>query len=800
MKNRAPGYRHRLMAAMALLSIALIAYQVAVIQLLSYVQWYHFANMVISVALLGFGAAGTLLTVKRNWLLQHSNTLLPVLMIVCGLMMMGAVELSLSRFARYDSYLLFTDRPQWLKLLLNSLFFFIPFLLGALALGIVFIKYVEQIGSFYFSNLVGSGVGAVVAAVLSWYFFPSSLPLLMALIAVVAGLLLVKGKMHSPLMVLAAFVVVFIFYRMNAPVTIKLSEYKSLSKTLNLPSSRIIVEKPGAYGLVQVVSADALRYAPGLSLAFDDEVPVTSAVFTNGDWYGPVDSWNTRDSFHLLDYTTMAVPYVLRKRNKVLVLNAGMGMHLSQALRNGASEIDAVEPHHGVHHLLLNELAVINDSLFYHAGVKLHNTESRSFLSTTNKKYDLIQLPITGAFGGGVGLYAMREEYHLTKEAFLNMWHLLEKDGVISITAWMDYPFRNSLKITSTLAETLNDAGIANPHSYIAAVRSWGTVSFFLKKTPLTSTDTSVLRKFCNEYFFDPLWLPGLGVEERTVYNTISDSSFFNYADELLTGNRQRLYNDYSFHLQPATDDKPYFSQFLRWKSLPQLAGIFGSQTVSFLELGWLIAAISFFQISVLAVLLILLPLFKRGQRWTNKSWTLFYFSGLGAGYMLLEIVLIQKFILFFGNPVYAAAFVICIMMLSSGAGSYYSTRLLPNPKMMQRILLLIFLILLFYTFFLSPLLNLVAGYSDFVRLFISLLVVALPAFLMGMPFPLGLRTLAGKEEKNLPWAWGVNGCVSVISAALAALLAVEAGFSIVILLAAIFYAVSLVSMYLFRG
>ena len=800
MKNRAPGYRHRLMAAVALLSIALIAYQVAVIQLLSYVQWYHFANMVISVALLGFGAAGTLLTVKRNWLLQHSNTLLPVLMIVCGLMMMGAVELSLSRFARYDSYLLFTDRPQWLKLLLNSLFFFIPFLLGALALGIVFIKYVEQIGSFYFSNLVGSGVGAVVAAVLSWYFFPSSLPLLMALIAVVAGLLLVKGKMHSPLMVLAAFVVVFIFYRMNAPVTIKLSEYKSLSKTLNLPSSRIIVEKPGAYGLVQVVSADALRYAPGLSLAFDDEVPVTSAVFTNGDWYGPVDSWNTRDSFHLLDYTTMAVPYVLRKRNKVLVLNAGMGIHLSQALRNGASEIDAVEPHHGVHHLLLNELAVINDSLFYHAGVKLHNTESRSFLSTTNKKYDLIQLPITGAFGGGVGLYAMREEYHLTKEAFLNMWHLLEKDGVISITAWMDYPFRNSLKITSTLAETLNDAGIANPHSYIAAVRSWGTVSFFLKKTPLTSTDTSVLRKFCNEYFFDPLWLPGLGVEERTVYNTISDSSFFNYADELLTGNRQRLYNDYSFHLQPATDDKPYFSQFLRWKSLPQLAGIFGSQTVSFLELGWLIAAISFFQISVLAVLLILLPLFKRGQRWTNKSWTLFYFSGLGAGYMLLEIVLIQKFILFFGNPVYAAAFVICIMMLSSGAGSYYSTRLLPYRKMMQRILLLIFLILLFYTFFLSPLLNLVAGYSDFVRLFISLLVVALPAFLMGMPFPLGLRTLAGKEEKNLPWAWGVNGCVSVISAALAALLAVEAGFSIVILLAAILYAVSLVSMYLFRG
>src|SRR5687768_2172648 len=210
MKNGAPGYRHRLMAAMALLSIALIAYQVAVIQLLSYVQWYHFANMVISVALLGFGAAGTLLTVKRNWLLQHSDTLLPVLMILCGLMMMGAVEFSLSRFARYDSYLLFTDRLQWLKLLLNSLFFFIPFMLGALALGIVFIKYVAEIGSFYFSNLVGSGIGAVTAAFLSWYFLPASLPLVMALIALVAGLLLMNGKRHWPLVVLVIPIAVFI--------------------------------------------------------------------------------------------------------------------------------------------------------------------------------------------------------------------------------------------------------------------------------------------------------------------------------------------------------------------------------------------------------------------------------------------------------------------------------------------------------------------------------------------------------------------------------------------------------------
>ena len=800
MKNGMTGYRHRLMVATALLSVALIAYQVAIIQLLSYVQWYHYANMVISIALLGFGAAGTLLSLKRNWLLKHSNNIVPLMMILCSLTMAAAVEFGGSSFARFDSYLLFTDRMQWLKLLINSLFYFIPFMLGALALGIVFIKYVREIGRYYFSNLVGSGIGAVLAAILAWYFLPVSLPIVMALIAMIAGMMMVQWKKQWYVAVLSLIVTAFLFYRIREPASIKLSEYKSLSRTMNLPSSRISIQKPGPYGLAEVVSADALRYAPGLSLAFNGVVAVKSAIFNNGDWFGPVDSWNIKDSFHLLDYTTMAAPYFLKERNKVLVLNAGSGSNVSHALSHDALRIDAVEPHRGVHQLLLNELVADNDSLFYHTQINMHATEPRSFLSSTKNRYDLIQLPVVGAFGGGTGLYAMREEYTLTKEAFLKMWNLLEEDGVISITTWMDYPFRYSLKITSSIAETLQGAGINDHQLHLAAIRSWGTVTFMLKKTALTASDTAALRKFCNDYFFDPLWLPGLRTEERTAYNEISDSAFFVYADELISGDREKFYNEYGFHIRPATDNKPYFSQFLRWKSLPQLTAIFGSHSVSFLELGWLIAVINFLIISLLAILLILLPLLKPGWRGSSKGWTVLYFSGLGAGYMLLEIVLIQKFILFFGNPVYAAAFVICSMLLASGAGSYYSSRLLPIPVVMRRILFLIFLILLLYTFFLSPLLNLVAGYPDILKLFISLPIVAFPAIFMGMPFPLGLRALAGNREKNVPWAWGINSCVSVISAALAALLAVEMGFSMVILFAAVFYGVSMLSMYLFKA
>jgi len=790
------------MVAIALLSAALIAYQVAIIQLLSLVQWYHYASMVISVALLGFGAAGSLLSLKRVWLLQYSDTLLPVLMICCGLTMVIAVEISNSGFSRFDSYLLFTGALQWLRLLINYVLFFIPFFLGALALGIVFTKNVAEIGRFYFSNLAGSGAGALLAAVLAWYFFPASLPAVTALMAIIAGLLLIQKKNRWFIITFSFPVTVFIFYRLDKPAVTKLSEYKSLSKTMNLPAARISIQKPGPYGLVQVVSADALRYAPGLSLAFDKEVPVKKVIFNNGDWFGPIDSWNAADSFHLLDYTTMALPYVLKKRNTVLILNAATGLHISHALKNNASQIDAVEPHRTVAKLLLNELAADNDSLFHRPQVKMYITEPRSFLSAAKKKYDLIQLPLIGAFGGGVGLYAMREEYNLTKEAFLKMWNLLEDDGVISITTWMDYPFRNSLKITATLAETLNEAGIIQHQSYVAAVRSWATITYLLKKTPFIAADTIAVRRFCNDYFFDPLLLPGLLPGERMIHNGISDSSFFTYTDELLSGNRNKLYEEYGFHIKPATDDQPYFSQFLRWKSLPQLSDVFGSQNVSFVELGWLISAITFFQITLLAVLLILLPLFKlrRISRGSKKSWTLLYFSGLGIGYMFFEIVLIQKFILFFGNPVYSAAMVICVMLLASGAGSYFSSRLLPARSKIQRILLIIFLILLLYTFFLSPMLQQIASLPDLFKFFISVFIIASPAVLMGMPFPLGLRAQALIEEKNIPWAWGINGCMSVISAALATLLTVDAGFSVVIMLAAFFYIVSMVSMFLVKN
>jgi hypothetical protein len=791
-------YSNRLPIATALISLSLIAYQLAIIQLLSYAQWYHYANMVISIALLGFGTAGSFLSLARERILQHTDELLPLLIILSGFSMTMSIWLSQTAFAHFDSYLLFVDRAQWIALLINYLLFLLPYFFGGLALGIIFIKGVKEIGRLYFFDLAGSAAGAIIAAVLAWWFLPSTLPAVIGVVAAITGLILITTKRRLQLMVIGMVSMLFSIYSIVQPVTLKISQYKSLSRTLNLPAATINHWRPTPYGYLQVVSAEALRYAPGLSLSFTGEIPVRKVIFNNGDWYGPVVKWTPADSLHLLNYSSTGLSYAIAKRSKVLLLYAGTGLQVSHALSNGSLHIDVAEPHEGAIDLLRHELVTDNDSLFYRKEVKLHVIEPRTFLSSSSDKYDLIELPLIGSFGGNSGLYAMREEYSMTKQAFRKMWNRLNDEGVISVSAWMDYPFRNPLKLAATLSEVAEETGIANPLQHIVAVRSWGTISFLLKKTPFTLSEINAMKSFCDKNFFDPVLYPGLDKKERMGFNVMNDTSFFTYIDRLFSAEREKLYDEYDFYLEPATDDHPYFSQFLRLKSLPHLTDLFGSQSVSFLELGWIISVITFIQSTLLALLLIILPLFKTGFKGGRKRWTIIYFSGLGIGYMFLELIFIQKFILFFGNPVYTVSFVIAVMLLSSGAGSYLSARMSANPFLIQRVLIGIVGILSLYIFFLSYLLQHIMMIPFLFKGILSVLIISLPAFFMGMPFPLGLRALSYVEEKHLPWAWGINGSMSVIGAAFATLLAVEVGFSMVMLMAASAYALSLLSMFLY--
>lgn len=823
-----PGLpRLRRYLALAMASAAVIAFQLALMQLLSLVQWHHFASMIIAVALLGFGSAGACLSLLRSRLMRRFETLLPLVLCLSAGAMALVTGIAQGPWVRFDSLLMFTGLRPLLKLFLTYGLYLLPIFLAALAIGMIFVHAACDIGRLYFWNLAGSGAGGVAMIGLTWLFPPSSLPGLAALMAFAAALFVLPeglcGPAFSPNSVgrsdctppsagdaagqpfsdssrhpgkgwqralvaaalLSGLAATLAVIRPPVPV---LSEFKGLSRALHLPGARITSERTSPYGLMQIFSSPALRYAPGLSLTYQEKIPVGKAVFNNGDWFGAVVP---RHAGAFLDHTTGALPYVLEGRHSVLILDAGSCSLVPQALGQGARSITAVESHPVILSLLGGELAGETGHLLNHPGVSVRNLSSRTFLARDRSLYDLIVLPTVETFGGTSGLHAVREDYLLTREAFRQIWRKLAPGGAISVTCWMDYPLRHPLKILATLAEALEAEGVADLRGHLAAVRGWGTITLLAKKTALSAADAANIRRFCRELRFDPALLPDLRAEERMRFNALQDGSIFLYLEELLAPSRARFLADYAFDIRPATDDRPYFPQFLRWRSIPELVRLYGGRTFPFLEAGYLLVLMTLLQVAVAAVVLILLPLRFLGPDGGSRMSTLLYFSGLGIGYMFVEIVLIQRFLLYLGNSLYAAAAVICGMLLSSGIGSLLTARLIKTRKHALALFTLIVLIILFYARYLTPLLLATITLPQAARVTFALLLIAPAALLMGMPFPLGIRLLTGTAESEIPWAWGINGCLSVVGTLLATVIAVEMGFAWVMIVAALAYGIT---------
>lgn len=785
----------RLHLALGLISIAIVAFQLVLMQILSITQWHHFAYMVISVALLGFGASGTLIALARDWLLQRLANLLPLLMFASAVTMATAVGVSQIVSGGFDSYLLFLDSAQVWRLLLVDLLFAVPFFLGALSIGLVFVRHVERIGTLYFANLLGSGLGGVVGIALLGLVSPQHLPAVAALFALVAGfLLLPKGsrrRLSAPAALAASVTVVSLF----RPAPLELSQYKHLQNALNLPEARIVAQSPSPYGLLQVVSSPALRPAPGLSLNFSGEIAVREAIFSNGNWFGAIPSWPTGPDPPLLDYSTAALPYALATPESSLILHAGTGMAVAQALDRGTTRVTAVEPHRAALDLLRARYPESAGRLLEHPSVALVATEPRTFLATDPGRHDLIVLPTVGAFGGTAGLFALQEQHTLTSEGVTGMWRHLTPDGVLCVSTWLDYPPRAPLRLAATIVEALASEGIGDPARHLAAVRSWGTVTFCVKRSPLTAAEIARVRSFAQQLRFDPLLLPGLDPGERERFHRLEDRQFFTDLDRIIAPHREGIYADYPFRLRPATDNRPFFSQFLRWQSLPHLTRLFGQRSVPFLEVGYLMVVLTFLLMAAVSVILIVLPLFRLGWKGERRLSTLLFFGGLGGGYMLVEMALIHRFVLYLGHPVYAAATVICAVLIFSGAGSYTSSRLPVKAGLPSRAAGSVVLLLLFYAILLPPLIEQTIALPLAWKSLLTLLILAPPAFAMGFPFPLGLQLLSRQCEAAVPWAWGINGCFSVLSTALATIIAVEGGFTAVFLLAAAAYTTAALSL-----
>ena len=343
------------------------------------------------------------------------------------------------------------------------------------------------------------------------------------------------------------------------------------------------------------------------------------------------------------------------------------------------------------------------------------------------------------------------------------------------------------------MIEMLERNGIHSFEEHLIAVRSWGSVTFVAQKGPVGTTADSV-RAWAHRLLFDPLVLPAVQPAERSRYNALQDTSLLRAVDSLLTGDRASLYGAYPFRISPTTDDRPYFSQFLKWRYLPALRAQFGQGRIPFLELGTITVALTWLQIAVIAVVLILLPLVRLARSSSGRARTLSYFGSLAVGFMFVELIMIQRFTLYLGHPVRAVAFVFAVLLICSGLGSIASARLHPRARDLHAIAGRVVIGLIALVVLLKPLLDLTIGLPMPLRLVAGTAVLGPVAFLMGFPFPLGLRVLDSASKSLVPWAWAVNGCLSVASAPAAVLLAAEGGATVVLAAAAASYAIAAIT------
>ena len=784
----------RVHVAIALLSAALLAFQLAQMQLFALVQWHHYAFLVISIALTGFGASGTLFSILRTRMLAERRTLFPALASLSAILMIVCTAATLLTSAAFDPFLLFTDVSHVWRLLLTCLLLFLPFLPGALVLVLSFATWPDRIGGLYLSNLGGSAAGGLLAVLLPWMLPPEQIPAAVALLAAGASFLLIPGRRavrpmpRTMLLIPSAAMLLCLaaFPLLPAP---EISEYKNLSRTLDLPDAEITAEANSPYGMLHVVHAPALRHAPGLSLTYTGPIPVREAVFRDGGMLGVLVAPTEDQTPPLLDYSTRALPYALGSVSRVLLLDAGTGEEVAQALHHGADHVTAVLPDGRLRSMLTGRLAAQTDSLFHDRRVQLEPRDARSVLAR-GESYDLIIHPVVESMGGSAGLRALQEEYTLTVEAFTAMWRRLGPGGRIEVTVWMDYPWRSTMRLPATLAAMLQGVG-REPRRHIAAVRGWGTMTFVVTRSPLSDADARRVRGFCQRLQFDPALLPRINDDERQRYHAIGQEGFFRALDTLLGPSRDTFVAEYPFRISPATDDRPFFSQFLTPASLEVISDEAGRAAVPTMELGSVTVLAAVAAVTVLALLFIVLPLLPRGMRGGGGGWTFLHFAAIGMGFMFVEILLLHHFVLYFGNPVYAAAAVITVLLLCAGIGSRVSERLHATGGTLVRVCGAIAVLLLVGALVLQPLLTETMHAVLPIKVLIAVVVMLPPGMLMGMPFPTGIRILGVAHPSHIPWAWAINGSLSVVATGAATVLALQFGFSFVFIAAAAMYAVA---------
>ena len=764
-----------------LTTLASLLLELSLTRIFSVVFYYHLAFLAISIALFGLGIGGVFSYVVAGWK-APLFTRLGRLSAVNSLLVMVSLGV----------ILVASDALTYPRLVLIYFTTSLPFFLSGTIVSLAISETIERVNRVYFFDLLGASGGCLLLVpLLSWFGGPNTVIAAAVFFAVAAAVWhsmagSVTGRAGSVALALA-LVALITYNRQHPVIDVTHSKGHPLS-SCNDPVARAAKTGCEAWTRWNTFSRIALVDHTKRDGRFDiiiDGDAATSVANFDFDHLGADDRRDLRDH-------GQSIPYVLRPGAKTLVIGPGGGWDVARALASGSHDITAVEINPIIATTIMRDkFRQLSRDLYLRPDVHVYEEDGRSFVRRSSDKYQVLQATLVDTWAStAAGAFALSENNLYTTDAFRDYLSHLTDDGMVAVTRWGFEPPRESLRLVSLAIEALGQLGEANPAAHVivgrdGAAQGWGAQdTVVISRKPFTAEDVARTQALIGESHMTAVYLPG--VEGANQFYELLHSS-----------NPEDYERRYTFDISPVTDNRPFFfyteqprdlwrfltkasrasADYNVRKAVPLLFGLMG--------------------VSLLATALILLaPPLVLGTRLPRQKGVLgflLYFLFVGAGYILIEVGLIQKFVLFLGHPVYALAVVIFSLLVSSGLGSFASRRLLgKNEGRLIKALGSVALLAAALALVLSWLLTTLVWLPLPLKAVLTVMLITPLGFAMGMPFPTALARLEEWHPPSVRWAWSLNAASSVLGSVAALVCAIYLGLVQTLIIGGIFYLAAL--------
>jgi hypothetical protein len=764
------------MVALGLLSAGALCFEVALLRLYAVQQFYHFAFLVISLAVLGTAAGGTALALRR-----HPPQPAALAGGFACAVVLAYLTLNLLPF---DSYAVAWDRRQLAILALYFGSAALPFFFHGWFTGSLLAAAGATPGRAYAANLIGAAAGPPLALLTTAALQLESAVAVSAAAGMVGAGLLAERRSARGIAFAFALVACVIALAPPEPLQLRLSPNKPLAQARLYPDAVVTAHRDGISSRLDVVESQGVHVFPGLSLAYADLVPPQTGFYLDGDGPLPVTSLDpgVAAAGELARSMPAGLAYELRPGARALVLDAGAGLGAALARAAGAEEVDVPTDEPLVLELLRGTYASYTFHLADQSGIRWLPSTSRAALAGGGA-YDVVEFALSDPFRPAAsGAYSLTEDYNLTVEAMAAALQRLSPDGILVLTRWLTTPPAESLRAWSTVLAAMDREEIEDPGSRIAAYRTLRTSTVLVSARPWSQDERATIRRYLERNAFDPIALPDLAAAEVNRFNRMPEDLYPGLFRALIE-DRSALERSYAYQIRPATDDRPFFFHFFRWEQTPEVLAAIGRTWQPFGGSGYLVLLALLVLMLILALLLALSPALSRRARGHLSLRGGLYFVCLGAGFMFIELSFLQRLSLPLERPALAFAVVVSTLLLASAIGSRLSDRIRRPDSV-----LLLSLVGMLAAAVLPAMVPRMIILDPVARAIAAILILAPVGILMGIPFPLGLRAFAAGDSGRVGWAWSVNGAASGVAGVLAAMIAIDLGLTVLMAVGGLTY------------